>query len=212
MLTLNETCDAFRAYALAGARFYRDSFSAEEQRLVGKHLANQFEVNDQAIEGWFRTLQAGARPKPRLFPTPKPSGDMRGAFFNISRQPNEDSPDISVTLVFWLDAGRDQTIAFRLEPADPVTWAHSYAHMQITRNVRYPPITTTVPSWVPDSFPGFPTGCRAPSDYFFSTLAAVHGYAGAAQTTNAHQTVRRSFPNAAPFARRLVVEMEQFFT
>jgi hypothetical protein len=211
MITLEETCDAFRAYALAGARFYRDSFSEEDRRMVGKRLANQLQVSDPAIEVWFGALRSGGQPKPILFPTPQPNKDMHGAFFTVARQPNEAGPDLSVTLVFWTDAGRNQTMAFRLEPADPVSRPHSYAHVQITRNVIHPPVQTTLASWVPESFPGFPTGCRTPSDYFFSTLAAVHGYAGAAQNTHAHQTLQKSFANSPPFARKLVQGMEQFF-
>lgn len=212
MITFDESCEAFRQYALAGAKYYRDSFSSTEKRLVGHKLANQFEVKDPVIEAWFRTLRAGGTVKPLLFPTPKPAADMRGAFFTVARHPNAAAEALAVTLVFWLDEGRNQTIAFRMEPADQVSWAHAYAHVQITRTLREPVVQTTLPSWIPDSFPGFPTGCRAPSDYFYSTLAAVHGYGGPAQSAFAHKIIRDSFSNEAQLARKVVSGMEAFFS
>ena len=68
-------------------------------------------------------------------------------------------------------------LAFRYETAHPGS-IHNYGHVQLTKVLKKRAAPTTIPSWIPDSFPAFPIGTSDPLEVFLAMAVSVHGYQG----------------------------------
>ena len=75
--------------------------------------------------------------------------------------------------------GRDNSLAFRFEPADEESSTHNYPHMQfcarlLNRQLR----PGGVPEWLPESYPAFPLPYSDPMRLFLAMLTSIHGREG----------------------------------
>ncbi len=96
-------------------------------------------------------------------------------------------------------------LAFRFEPADGPSRAHSYPHIQPCRRVAQGRIPLDgVPGGMPEKYPAFPLPSSKPQDLFLSMLVSVHGHAGATEAVvrEAFQRASRS-RRATPFVNAL---------
>jgi hypothetical protein len=168
----------------------------------------------QKIERKFSEAKKRRLPHFNFIPMPKPTDDFTVSFFVPRFQFTDgDNFRCAFCLVAWIDHGDGQTISFRLEPADADNMPHSYNHIQLSRKVRSPDMATTVPSWLPSSYPAFPVGLSTPLQFFAAIAVAVHGYSrdqkalyiGQAITTGSAES------NAAIRARRVLNEIHRIF-
>jgi hypothetical protein len=174
---LADFCDILKDYSLSGLNFFRGLGARDQDRVRRTIGPTLIEDERQQIEYKFSQAKSRKSPSFNFIPMPKPTGDFAVSFF-VPRFRFVEGGHFrcAFCLIAWVDHGDGQTISFRLEPADEDDTTHSYNHIQLSRSVRSPDMATTMPTWIPQSYPAFPLGLSTPLQFFAATTVAVHGY------------------------------------
>ncbi len=199
-------CDILRDYSHHGLAYFKDQ-STDMQQSMRAALSGGLEDNAYHIERKLAEIGKGNRPQLQFLPMPRPAGrDFKASFFlpRITRNDDE-SYSCSFTVVFWIEKEKGKTMAVRFEPSGGIGDSHAYTHLQLTRTIKDPNITTSFKPWVPDSYPAFPLGYDHPLQLFVGMAVAVHGYSA----SNKREYVRAAIMDSmvmAPRARRILEE------
>lgn len=185
---MHDFADLLRDYAIFGAKAF-NKVPEDYRRRIEKSIEGKIERNERQIERLFHELKSGNIQL--YFPfLPVPESGAKGfqrAFF-VPRfsTPPQGGFHCAFCVVLWIDHTSEEnrwghTMAFRLEPADSGDSAHAYPHIQISKRVRSVGnqagvVRTSLPEWIPDSYPAFPLPAESPMGFFASALASIHGY------------------------------------
>ncbi len=216
-----EYCDLLKDYALSGLKYY-NSVSENFKTRVMRHLHNKIESDEWNIRRQFNSISRGQDEIFGFLPMPKPSGNdfSLGFFIPKFRHMEKQKFLCSYDIMLWIDNDengsvdqirRGKTIAFRLEPADQDSSPHAYPHIQISRAIRAPAIRTSVPKWVPESYPAFPMGLASPVGFFAAVVTSVHGYSKSEKDKYAPKILREAMSQgkAANRAPKILDEIDR---
>ncbi|MFN3727372.1 MAG: hypothetical protein ACK4SZ_13845 [Allosphingosinicella sp.] len=173
---LQEFLRVFRALAVAGIG---EAVTQRMPRRLPQKLVRvtqfdanvaQFELTAPAVRGSFR---------PRFYPMPAAKhGDFAfwaaSPLFSIV---DEENYDVDFQIVLWSGerhSASGHTIGLRFERAGDRRSTHRYPHLQLTQTFRTPYFATNA-SWLPSSYPAFPTKAETAIDHFTAALLAAYG-------------------------------------
>ena len=199
-------CNILLDYSRHGLAYFKRQ-SSQMQGKMRASLGGYLEDNGDQIAWKLARISKGNQSQLRFLPMPRPGGnDFKASFFlpRITRNDDE-SYTCSFIVVFWVDRDNGKTMAVRFEPSGGLGDPHAYTHLQLTRKVTDPNITTSFEPWVPDSYPAFPLGYDHPLQLFVGMAVAVHGYSA----SNKREYVRAAIMDSmvmASRARRILEE------
>jgi hypothetical protein len=215
--SLLEYCEILRDYGLSGLSYF-DSLGSATRSKVMKRLAKiSVEDTEYKIRTKFSKAASCSVTSFGLLPMPKPGGSEveMGFFLPRFRYFPSQKFSCSFCLLLWRDWSRSRAgkaSSFRLEVAD-TNGAHSYAHVQLSRAIRYPDFKTDVEDWWPDSYPAFPLLTNSPIGMFLALVTALHGYDKRDEARYATATIRSSMQAASSVGRagRIVSELDRLW-
>lgn len=176
--------ELLKEYALLGVKDWHKA-DGELQAHARKCLENQ--IIDSDWEFWQQVNQ----PAQDLFlPMPRRSEakQLEFCFFRVRN-------DASFELFVLVD--RENSLAFRFEPADEDAFRHNYPHVQFCARLQKRELRPGgVPGWLPESYPAFPLPYSDPMGLFLAMLTSIHGRAGGLD-----QILREIFQQASKMAQ-----------
>jgi hypothetical protein len=121
-----------------------------------------------------------ARNNRYFLPLPPPLKDDPDSFFLAFFRPRfvlNDQVVSECDIDLWLFSGHKSRKSFgmRFERGRQGHDTHAYPHLQFTRKFEGHLVTTDLPSELPNSYPAFPTRCRAPGDTWLAMLVSLYG-------------------------------------
>ncbi len=175
-----------RVYAHKGIeRWSNESpqLKARATRCLGFEIAESPQDVETALYSRFRETDSE---RLLYIPMPTSSNKIGKAFFLLMQEQKQDGHKSIAFMLFLIVSKleepfdeRDMCLAFRWEPAEEEPTVHTYAHVQLCRNIakgRQP--HRGIPSWLPDSYPAVPIGASDPTMIFLSMATSVHGFKG----------------------------------
>ena len=212
--SLADFCDILKDYSLSGLDYF-GKIQGRRKADIERTFGNLIENDRQAIEYKFSEVKRQRAPSFNFIPMPKPQGKNFVISFIVPRFrfQKKENFQCALCLIVWIDHGGGKTVAFRFEPADDGGSPHSYPHLQLSRIVKLPNLTTSLENWAPDSYPAFPFRLATPLQFFAAAAIAVHGYApkqNALYVTNAMTTAMQT-ASAAERGRKVVGEIQRIF-
>lgn len=207
-------CDILRDYSLHGLAYFKDQ-SSELQRRMRADLQGSLEDDKYQIARKLVAIRKGNQTQLGFLPMPRPGGnDFKASFFLPRITSNYDGNYMcSFIVLFWVDVGAEKgnTIAVRFDPRGEAGNPHAYTHLQLTRTIKNPNISTGFEQWVPTSYPAFPLGYDHPLQLFIGMAVAVHGYTARDKGEYVRAAITESMAqgNAALRARKILEEVKR---
>lgn len=209
-------CDILRDYSQHGLGYFKDQ-SQDRQQTLRQALGGSLENKYEEIERKLAEIKNGSPSRLRFLPMPRPAGrDFMMSFFLPRIWRTDDQRYMcSFVVLFWVERELGKTIAVRLEPSGEADDAHSYTHLQLTRTILSPTITspliTSLDYWVPESYPAVPLGYDHPVQLFVGMAVAVHGYRANNKKEYARAAIQDSMLQGASAirARQILDEMKR---
>ena len=170
----NLLSDLMLQYALRGLYDWQQNTTDKVQSRARECLSNRipstdgelhYEFSKQAPEKFFPMPKSGYRP------------EIEHGFF-LPRS-NGYGVDGGWSFILFILLQKDNSLAFRFEPAQPTGCRHDYAHIQFCRKIGNNDLTPIgIPDWIPERDPAFPLPSSDPVKLFLLMATAVHGRSG----------------------------------
>ncbi|WP_404406200.1 hypothetical protein [Pelagibacterium halotolerans] len=203
---ISDYCDMIRIYAEKGIKKYKSLDS--DVRTPIENFIFDIERDEKKIQYKFSDMKKGKDTSVGFIPMPDHNDrGYRYTFFRPKIQPTDGGFLCDFSILFWVGSSKEgeyagRTFAYRMEAID-AEGAHCYPHIQICRalfgaDADGNQLETSLPGWLPDSYPAFPIVRANPTTLFATMLVSVHGFDPHDTGKFAYSVLRDSFSNSAP--------------
>lgn len=170
-----EVEELMKKYAECGIAQWHDAPYPMRLRALDA-LSNRIAEHSFEVDKTIKTLNG----VDRMF-IPMPSinhAGIQACFFLPIRLENGENARFAFELFLLVDG--ENCLGFRFEPADSQDHAHAYGHVQMNCKMLGGSLpVTSIPQWLPDSYPAFPICSSDSFQMFLSMTTSVHGYGNA---------------------------------
>ena len=172
--------DLMLQYALRGLDDWENYTTEEVRDRARKCLSYRIPSTEWELRNELK------KPTPqKFFPMPKfekrqesrKKSEIEHCFF--LPKPHNSGVNVGWTFILFILLEKDNSLAFRFEPAQSAGCRHDYAHMQFCQKIGNNGFTPIgIPDWIPQRDPAFPLPSSNPVKLFLQMATAVHGRSG----------------------------------